>query len=294
MRTAVRLMLCLGLLFSQYILHAQKIVSVQGEYTYIVPGSESLDQAKITALERAKISVLADTFGTVINASSAITVKAENGHSGISQFTIGESSVKGEWIETTGSPEYQILYSETGLVIKVKIRGKAREIISAGIDINAKILCNGTEDRFESYHFKDGDELYLLFSSPVSGYLAVYLFDGTGNVYCLFPYKNQADGIFRVEAGERYLFFSCDDVQDDIDPDDVDEYVMTCSGQTELNRIYLIFSPREFYKAYDVQSGDALLPGVLSFENFSRWLSSCRSRDDRMCVETRDITISPK
>ena len=219
---------------------------------------------------------------------------AINGSSDISQFTLGESSVKGEWIETTGEPEYRIVYSDAGLAINVKVRGKAREIVSAGIDINAKILRNGTDDRFESEDFKDGDQLYLAFSSPVPGYLGVYLFDGADNVYCLLPYRSQVDGIYRTEAGRRYLFFSSDNAQSPVTPDIVDEYVMTCNGQTELNRIYVIFSPREFYKADDMHQGDAALPRALSFEDFSRWLSSCRSRDDRMCVETRDITVSRK
>ena len=160
MRVAFALALCMALLLPQTILHAQKIIPVHGEYTYIVPGNESLDQAKVTALERAKISILADTFGTVVGATSTITVSSENGSSDISQFTLGESSVKGEWIETTGEPEYRIVYSDAGLAINVKVRGKAREIVSAGIDINAKILRNGTDDRFESEDFKDGDQLY--------------------------------------------------------------------------------------------------------------------------------------
>ena len=167
MRVAFTLALCVVLLLPRTILHAQKIIPVHGEYTYIVPGNESLDQAKVTALERAKISILADTFGTVVGATSTITVSSENGSSDIRQFTLGESSVKGEWIETTGEPEYRIVYSDAGLAINVKVRGKAREIMSAGIDINAKILRNGTDDRFESEDFKDGDQLYLAFSSPV-------------------------------------------------------------------------------------------------------------------------------
>lgn len=294
MRFVLKQALCLVLLFPQFILHAQKTVTVHGEYTYVVPGDESLDQAKVTALERAKISILADTFGTVVGATSTIAVATENGSADISQFTLGESSVKGEWIETIGEPEYHILYSDTGLVINVKVRGKAREIVSAGVDVSVRILRNGTDDRFEAADFKDGDDLYLSFSSPVSGYLGVYLFDGTENVYCLLPYRNQNESIFRTEAGRRYLFFSSEDTQGIVNPDVVDEYVMTCSGRTELNRIYVIFSPREFYKADDRHSEDAALPRTLSFEDFSRWLSSCRSRDDRMCVEIRDITVSKR
>lgn len=293
MKAFFRIAVCICLLFTQDLVHAQRIIQVHGEYTYIAPGNESLDQAKATALERAKISILADAFGTVIGATSTIAVAAENGVSDISQFSLGESSVKGEWIETIGEPEYQIQYSDIGLVIKVIVRGKARRIESAAIDLNVRILRNGTEDRYESSDFKDGDELYLSFRSPVSGYLCIYLFDGAENVWCLLPYRQQAGGIFKVKSGERYVLFCSDETMGLSSSDEVDEYVMTCSGQRELNRIYTIFSPNEFYKANDEHLDD-LLPRSLKFEDFMKWLSSCRSRDSKMCVVTNDITISKK
>jgi hypothetical protein len=42
---------------------AQKVKTVEGEYTYYAPENVTVEQAKITADDRAKIQALADEFG---------------------------------------------------------------------------------------------------------------------------------------------------------------------------------------------------------------------------------------
>ena len=65
------------MLFIQ-ITNAQRVKSIKGEYTYHVPENVTLDIAKQTALQRAKIQALADEFGTIVmqncHASKTITV----------------------------------------------------------------------------------------------------------------------------------------------------------------------------------------------------------------------------
>ena len=56
--------------------------------------------------------------------------------------------VKGEWIETTDKPDYEISYVENTLVVTCKVKGKAREIVTAQIDFRAHVLRNGTDDKF--------------------------------------------------------------------------------------------------------------------------------------------------
>ena len=43
---------------------SQKMKTVEGEYTYHAPENVSLEEARRTALDRAKIQALADEFGT--------------------------------------------------------------------------------------------------------------------------------------------------------------------------------------------------------------------------------------
>ncbi len=276
------ILLLLSVLFTIPVF-SQKMKTVEGEYTYHAPENITLEEAKRIALDRVKIQALADAFGTIVSQTNATHVQNRNGSSDIDFLSIGGSEVKGEWIETVGEPQYDISYEQGMLVVKVLVKGKAREIISAQIDIKAKVLRNGTEDKFESDEFRNGDDLYLSFVSPVSGYLAVYLVDAEQKAYCLLPYRSQTDGIYKVEANRRYVFFNIKEAPPQ-ERQYVDEYVMTCSRSSEYNQIYVIFSPQPFAKAAD-NASEETLPRELDFEDFQKWLVRYRKIDANMMLE---------
>ena len=153
----------------------QKIKTVDGEYTYVVPETVDLEKAKSIALERIKIQLIAEEFGTTVSQSNSTFVKNENGKSNIDFMSIGGSEVKGEWIETIGNPIFKTEVHGEQLTVKVWIKGKIREIVSSHIDFASHILRNGTEDKFEDDTFYSGDDLFLSFMSPLAGYMTVYL-----------------------------------------------------------------------------------------------------------------------
>lgn len=285
------ILLLLSVLFTIPVF-SQKMKTVEGEYTYHAPENVTLEEAKRIALDRAKIQALADAFGTIVSQTNATHVQNRNGNSDIDFLSIGGSEVKGEWIETIGEPQYDISYEQGMLVVKVSVKGKAREIVSAQIDIKAKVLRNGTEDKFESDEFRNGDDLYLSFVSPVSGYLAVYLVDAEQKAYCLLPYRSQTDGIYKVEANRRYVFFNIKEASGQ-ECQYVDEYVMTCSRSSEHNQIYVIFSPQPFAKAADNAAAETL-PRELSFEDFQKWLVKNRKQNEQMYIDLITINIIKK
>lgn len=285
------ILLLLSVLFTLPVF-SQKMKTVEGEYTYHAPENVTLEEAKRIALDRAKIQALADAFGTIVSQTNATHVQNRNGNSDIDFLSIGGSEVKGEWIETVGEPQYDISYEQGMLVVKVSVKGKAREIVSAQIDIKAKVLRNGTEDKFESDEFRDGDDLYLSFVSPVSGYLAVYLVDAEQKAYCLLPYRSQTDGIYKVEANRRYLFFNIKEAPPQ-ERQYIDEYVMTCSRSSEYNQIYVIFSPQPFAKAADNASAETL-PRELGLEDFQKWSTKCNIKDNNMQIQLKPILIKKK
>lgn len=232
-------LIAVGLLFS-VVASAQKIKKVDAEYIYHAPENVSLEEAKRIALERVKLQAIADEFGTVVSQSNFTTVTNRNGQSDVDFLSLGGSEVKGEWIETIGEPEYAISYEQNMLVIKVSVKGRVREIVGAQIDIIAKILCNGTEPKFERSDFHDGDDLYLYFQSPVDGYLNVYLLDEMSQtVYCLLPYRRSDKAFVFVKHNTPYVFFS--QKVDVGNTSVVDEYVMTCDRTMEQNTIYVFF-----------------------------------------------------
>lgn len=284
----IRLYLTLSLLLLSAMLCAQRTEKVRAEYTYHAPENVTLEMARRTALERAKIQAIADEFGTVVSQSNTTFVTNQNGESNTDFFSLGGSEVKGEWIETMGEPEYAISYEQGMLVVRVTVNGRIREIVSAQIDFKAEVLCNGTDLKFARTDFKSGDDLYLYFQSPVDGYLAVYLLDDVSQmVYCLLPYKSSSEAVAPIEHDKPYIFFSAKHAGEKAH--EVDEYTMTCSRPQEHNTLYIIFSPNEFAKV-NSNNVDKLLPQELSFEEFQKWLVKGRYRDREMRVKNIGIT----
>lgn len=270
-------------------IHAQKTVKVEGTYTYYAPDNVTVDEAKYTALNRAKIQALAEKFGTVVSQINSTRMANKDGKTESDFLSIGTSDVKGDWIETIGTPEYKVDYVQNMLVVTVNVKGIARELATSEIDIEAHVLRNGTEEKFEGDKFKHGDELYLSFQSPVNGYLAVYLVDATPKAYCLLPYRGQQDGIYKIEANKRYTFFSKKKAMD-AERHIVDEYIMTCSAPSEHNQIYVIFSPMPFAKANDNKISDTL-PRELDYDDFLRWMSKCKRTDTQVNTKAFPITL---
>lgn len=268
---------------------SQKIKTVDGEYTYVVPENVNLDKAKHIALERLKIQLIEEEFGATVSQSNSTLVKNSNGKSDVDFVSIGGSEVNGEWIETIGTPRYNIYYEKDMLVVSVKAKGRIREIISTVVDVKSLVLRNGIEDRFESDTFKSGDDLYISFQSPTNGYLVVYLVDTEQRAFCLLPYQNMKEGFFNVEANKRYVLFSTQTATSELKPY-VDEYTMTCTHDQEINQLYVIFSTSPFVKAIDDKL-EKELPRELSNEDFQKWLAKYRTRDTNMVVKKTTITI---
>lgn len=268
---------------------SQKIKTVDGEYTYVVPENVNLDKAKYIALERLKIQLIEEEFGATVSQSNFTLVKNNNGKSDVDFVSIGGSEVNGEWIETIGTPRYNIYYENNMLVVSVKAKGRIREIISTAVDVKSLVLRNGIEDRFESDTFKSGDDLYISFQSPTNGYLVVYLVDTEQRAFCLLPYQNMKEGSFNVEANKRYVLFSTQTAASELKPY-VDEYTMTCTHDQEINQLYVIFSTSPFVKAIDDKL-EKELPRELSNEDFQKWLAKYRTRDTNMVVKKTTITI---
>ena len=287
------LLFTLGLFCCLGTLQAAKTKTIKAEYTYYAPENVTLEQAKQTALQRARLQGLADEFGTNMNQIGTTIRENVNGESSASVFQLTNSTVKGEWIRDVDEPKYDIKYVGSSLIVSVKVKFEAREMKSVTVDYEAKVLRNGTDDKFEADEFKNGDDLFLSFKTPKAGYLAVYLVEGDV-AYCLLPYRNQTDGICQVKANRRYVFFSTTEDKDA----NVDEYVMTTDKQIESDVVYIIFSPNEFSKAADTQSdrqakfeGTAGLPRELSFEKFQNWLSRLMGQDEKMGIKSIPILI---
>lgn len=287
-----RFILFIIFVFSFVIGYSQRTTKVSTTYTYYAPETMSIEEAKRVALYRAKIQAIADEFGTVVSQSTTTVISNKNGESDTQFFTLGGNDVKGEWIETIGTPEYQLQFENHYLVVTCSVKGKARETTSAKIEFTAKTLRNGTDLRFKDVNLMDGDDLYLYFQSPIKGYLAVYLLDELAQtVYCILPYKSQTFSAYPVEANKEYVMFSRKEAEKTERPM-VDEYTLSCENDKEFNTLYILFSPSNISKRNGFDDSIEDKPNNISYIDFKQWLSKLQIKDKNIQVEQILITIS--
>ncbi len=288
MKIGQKMLLMLSALLMAFPAFAKEVVKVQGEFTYYAEGSESVNEAKAKALEGAKLKAMEKEFGMSVS-SNTMSQETYSGGEENSYFSmLSFTEVNGEWLETTGEPEYTIEYIQGVLCVRCKVAGRAREISNEAADFVAKVLKNGVEEKFADVNFRAGDDMFLLFRAPLDGYVAVYLVDETPEAFCLLPYLSDTGGQHKVEKNKEYVFFSqakaCEG------SGIVDEYNLTCCNAVERNQIYVLFSPNPFVKAVDMQMNENL-PRQLSFEEFKKWLGKSRIRDPKMGLKQIPITI---
>ena len=274
---------------------AQKTVVASGSYTYYAPMNVTPDQAELTAIERAKIDIIEKEFGRVVGVRNYTEVANQGDNSYVKFLSLGESEVQGEWLETIGKPDINHDFADNLQVITVSIVGRIREIKTTKVDFDSKILRNGVSDRYESSEFKDGDDFFVSFLTPVDGYVAIYLYDLSG-VNRLLPMKYSGHPAYFVSADTKYVFFA-DGISryDDISKKNQNaihsDYGLTCSGESEINRVYVLFSPNRFTTASDSIPDDETTPASIGFNDFQKWLSRCRKRDKEMSLKICDIII---
>ena len=281
------LLLCLPLGLS-----AQGVKTVGGTFEYVANPDLSLNAAKQQAIENAKLQAIAQEFGTLVSQDTEQRDITADGQEHSYFMQLNSLEVKGEWLEDLEEPTCEVLDPKGGyFVLRATVKGKARPISNEAVEFEASVLRNGTEARFADVNFRDKDDLFVRFKSPVSGYVAIYLIDEEPTAFCLLPYMGDTDGQQPVEQGKEYVFFSPSNAPAK-ERAIVDEMVMTCNSEhMEHNQIYVIFSPQPFTKALDEQVNDGL-PRQLNYKDFNKWLSKCRRRDNKMGVKIMKLAIA--
>lgn len=269
--------------------YARNTRTVSATYTLYASEDMSIETAKLKALERAKLQAIEEAFGTHVSQVNATSIENHNGNSKSTFISYGGSEIQGEWIETTSEPQYNIYNKDDMLVVSVSLQGIIRQISNTRDNINARILRNGTDDKYESGEFFDGDEMYFSFSSSSKGHLIVYMLDNKSNAYRLLPYRKQQVSSVEIPNCDRHVFFDKKSAASE-ERRIVDEYILTVSQPVEINTVYVIFSPNEIHKAVDYQL-EKELPRELSGSEFHRWLGNSRRIDDKLVVKEIPITI---
>lgn len=267
----------------------RKIINITGEYTYYDDGTHSRNECMRIATDNARIDALARAFGTSVTQRITQTDRRVNNYETNDFLALSSSEVKGEWLGDTGDPEYEISYDRNkNLVVKSKVRGKAREIANDAVEFDTVLLRNGTQRSYADNRFRHGDDMFLYFSAPCDGYIRVYLEDLSRNVIELLPYTSDHHSKVKLRGGRDYVFFSEKMGKGEFGPEN--EYTLTAPDELEYNKVYVIFSPNDF-------SGPvmAMQDGLrtLNTLDFSKWLTKVRTIDPKMNLKTMTLEILP-
>ena len=271
--------------------------SAKGSYTYEIPKSMSYEQACQAALIKAQNDAIAEAFGLSVGEENTIFISNIDGKSNTSFHSATQGSVRGVWLADEKAPEFEKFLQDGRDWVKVTVKGKVREIVNAGIDFEVAPIRYKADKELATDVFKNGDDFFLYFKSPVDGFLTVFLFDITaGEAFCLLPYQDSGKGAYPIKFNEEYYFFSPPHAK--ADDGKVDELVMTCAEDKpeEYNQLFIVFSPNPYAKkmatSEQKQLTDELMtPSSLEYKDFNKWLMRCQQKDEQMEVRRIPIKI---
>lgn len=288
-----RLSIIVCLLLAALGIFAAQVVRVRTTYEYLSNDrNESQAQAEAHALEKAKQRALEEKFGVDVS-SIVVSMESEQSVNGARTssedfFSLGGTIARGEWISTEKEEVLSSTHNGDYWRVKVYVEGTVREKSGTPVDIRYAFVRHA-KDRDNCVMYKDGDDLFLRFSSPVDGALCVYLVDAEKNAFCLLPYMSSGKGYQEISANKEYLFFSYETDRS------ADEITLNTQSEQENNVLYVIFSPNRFTKAKDNAGGknwrNEDLPRQLRYADFLKWLAKNQTADAEMVVRTEGIVI---
>lgn len=278
-------LLLLGPVFSLSV-SAQKTAKVHGKYQYVVTDNDNitLKEAKIKCIDLAKAEAIKDEFGVMVASDFINTERADNNDSSSFYVMDTSSSLKGEWLGDERQPEITIETYDDNIIFTAEVWGTAREIVRTHTDLKWDIKKDFNGKRISTNQFDTGERFYLDFTSPIDGYVAVYLITGDDDTACLLPYRKDTSGRVPVKGGKNYTFF------DKATDPSATHYKLSTKQIQEMNQLVVIFSPNPFTK-FVASSEDSSKISHVSQKDLAQWLLKSQRADKDMVVNRKWITI---
>lgn len=298
-----RYFILMSVALAPFAIDAQKVVSVNGKYTLTLGDNENVTiaQAKTMAIEGAKAAAIEAEFGTLVTKDVASSERMINGLESSIFMADSRESAAADWLGDEREPQVTMTTDGQNIFFTAEVWGKAREIVRGTTDIKWQVMKNVTDNRnieahkraalkkIETGSFNFGEAIYVNFTTPIDGYVAIYLVDDEGSTSCLLPYPKDATGQFRVKHGYPYTFFQGKVASND---PKAEIYEMKTRKLQEYDKLYLIFSPNPFTKCTDSKVNSRNYS--LDYKDFQEWLLKQRRADKDMVVESKSIEIIGK
>lgn len=262
-------------------LYAQRTVNACGEVDYVVPETQTLAEAKQTAITQARLKAIADEFGTIVSQTNTSAMHNKDGKTSSSFNSYSENEVRGIWISDTKEPEVEVKYRNDMMVIHAEVCGKVREQKREKVELQIKPLNKG----IESTLFKNNDRFSVSFKSAASGYVAVFIRDDANEIVnVMMPYDDGDGNAREVKSNKEYLFLC---TQDPAYPYE-EETILTTSKSMEYNTLIVVFSQKKFH--ISLSNNGEFVPEVEN-SKFQKWIHGLRVYDTTAQVEEIVLTI---
>jgi hypothetical protein len=258
----------------------------------------SVDEAQKRVLQRARINAIIQAFGeVVIQGNSTFIRNVDNGSQVKSETVfnmIADTYVNGDWIRDIDVPVYRRYQENNQDWIEVSVCCEIRELSKRGVDFKVSTL-SCPDLKCKTDVFNNGQDFYLLFQSPVDGFLTVYLEVPNDAVYRLLPYStDKTSTCIQVKGDEEYIFF--DGVKDDLPAQLADEELFLDLAKPniqEQNAVVVIFSKDYLEDKPILNRTNTQTTGNASIDEFERWVLKAQKKHKSFEVSKKYIVINP-
>lgn len=278
--------------------------------------NETPQQAKIKAVELAKIKALENAFGRAMAQNNTSytenTQKANEVKTNQSFTSLTDSYVNGEWVKNKdGYPIIEkIIHNNNETWYSVTVNGSVRKIVGNKYDFKSYSLNCFESLQCQTKDFKNKESLFQFFKPSVKGYLAIYMEDPLlEETFMLFPYSASDLASFEVKADSSYLlFYKPKDNPLNLrfpDKSNIDEIELTLDNNQMVGNytVQVLFSSFPFKKPsvdnkteelkdeVEIEEGYKLPRSTKSSE-FTKWLQRMRVSDENIQLLSYGISLT--
>ncbi len=264
--------------------------AVSGTYTYYGHPGMSMVEAKEKALEGAQNEALRNEFGTLVSQDVVQTNEIINDKEKMAFLSSTQSTVRGEWIATTGTPQYEERFENGAPVVTCKVSGRGRKLSNKAPEILVNAL-SAPDKRSVRSEFKDSEDIYVYIKSPERDvFVMVCLEDEDGMVYKMFPFES-TPAQATLTKGFDYILFDKNRPSGNLGEMPGDGLYIT-TDKLALNRLYVVYSPNYFRKgAWNLLQNGGL--ETMSTRDFNKLMIELRRADEEMGMKVINLSVSP-
>lgn len=264
--------------------------AVSGTYTYYGHPGMSMVEAKEKALEGAQNEALRSEFGTLVSQDVVQTNEIINDKEKMAFLSSTQSTVRGEWIATTGAPVYDEKYENGIPVVTCKVSGRGRKLSNKAPELLANAL-SAPDKRAVSSEFMDSQDIFVYIKSPERDVFAmVCLEDEDGVVYKMFPFETTPPQA-TLKKGYDYILFDKDRPGGTLGEMNGDG-LSIFTDKLALNRLYIVYSPNYFRKGTWSYLEEANLD-TMSTKEFNKLMIELRRADEEMGMKVINLSVKP-